>query len=50
LCDEPTGALDFATGLQVLRLLKKITSLPENGHYHYPQQRHRGPGRPGFFT
>lgn len=24
LCDEPTGALDFSTGLQILTLLKKI--------------------------
>jgi putative ABC transport system ATP-binding protein len=24
LCDEPTGALDFSTGLQVLNLLKKF--------------------------
>lgn len=24
LCDEPTGALDFSTGLQVLKLLKKL--------------------------
>lgn len=26
LCDEPTGALDFATGIQVLRLLKDFNS------------------------
>ena len=24
LCDEPTGALDFETGIQILKLLKKI--------------------------
>lgn len=24
LCDEPTGALDFGTGLQVLKLLKRL--------------------------
>lgn len=24
LCDEPTGALDFSTGIKVLKLLKKI--------------------------
>ncbi len=24
LCDEPTGALDFSTGLQVLKLLKRL--------------------------
>jgi len=29
LCDEPTGALDFTTGLQVLKLLKKF-----NKTYH----------------
>lgn len=26
LCDEPTGALDFSTGIKVLRLLKDINS------------------------
>lgn len=27
LCDEPTGALDFTTGLQVLQLLKKFNQV-----------------------
>lgn len=27
LCDEPTGALDYETGIQVLRLIKKVSEI-----------------------
>lgn len=30
LCDEPTGALDFETGIKTLEVLKNIQSLTEN--------------------
>ena len=30
LCDEPTGALDFETGIKILEVLKEIQSATEN--------------------
>ncbi|MEE0443817.1 MAG: ABC transporter ATP-binding protein, partial [Acutalibacteraceae bacterium] len=27
LCDEPTGALDYETGIQVLNLIKKVSEI-----------------------
>ena len=27
LCDEPTGALDYETGIQVLKLIKKVSEI-----------------------
>jgi putative ABC transport system ATP-binding protein len=48
LCDEPTGALDSATGVIVLEALEKVNR--ELGTTHradHPQRRHRRHGRPG---
>ena len=48
LCDEPTGALDDATGRQVLELF--VQHLPQDRHdgiRHHPQQRHNPDCRPG---
>ena len=48
LCDEPTGALDYATGKLVLEVIARVK--PDPGHHRrgdHPQRRHRGHGRPG---
>ena len=36
LCDEPTGALDFQTSIQVLQLLADSLALRQNSGDHYP--------------
>jgi hypothetical protein len=47
LCDEPTGALDVTTGVQVLEAIESINrELGTTHRRHHPQRRDGGNGRP----
>ena len=47
LCDEPTGALDVATGMLVLEVLDAHQPRAGDDHRrHHPQRRDRRHGRP----
>ncbi len=46
LADEPTGALDYETGKQVLKLLQDVSRKQQKNSDHYhPQLGHRANGR-----
>ena len=46
LCDEPTGALDFRTGILVLETLERVNrELGDDHRRHHPQRPHRADGK-----
>ena len=46
LCDEPTGALDYVTGKQILAFAGYLPGKGCDGRGHHAQQRHHADGRP----
>ena len=50
LCDEPTGALDITTGIQVLEALERVNRDYGPHRHHHPQRRDRHDRRPGHLA